>query len=71
MAQDIRAPLAGKIIGVSIKAGQKIEEDDEAFVIESMKMENPIYAPCGGTVKEVKAREGDTVQENDVLAVIG
>ena len=70
MAQDIVAPLAGKVIGVNVEAGQKIEEDDEAFVIESMKMENPIYAPCGGTVKEVKAREGDMVRENDVLAVI-
>ena len=70
MAQEIVAPLAGKIIGVNIESGAKIEEDDEAFVIESMKMENPIYAPCGGTVKEVKTKEGDMVRENDVLAVI-
>lgn len=70
MAQEMLAPLAGKILQVSIEAGAKVEEDDEAFIIEAMKMENPIYVPCNGTVTEVKVKEGDIVEEDAVLAVI-
>ena len=33
-------------------------------------METPIYSPCNGTVKEIKVKEGDTVDEDDVLAII-
>jgi len=70
MAEQILAPLAGKIFKVYISVGAKVEEDDEAIVIEAMKMETPVFAPCTGTVKEIKVKEGDTVEEDDVLAVI-
>jgi acetyl-CoA carboxylase biotin carboxyl carrier protein len=70
MAQEITAPLAGKVLQLNLETGAKVEEDDEALIIEAMKMETPIYAPCNGTVKEVKVKEGDTVEEDDVLAII-
>jgi biotin carboxyl carrier protein len=35
-----------------------------------MKMENPIYCPATGTVKELKVKVGDQVNEGDILAVI-
>ncbi|MBI3992687.1 MAG: acetyl-CoA carboxylase biotin carboxyl carrier protein subunit [Candidatus Lambdaproteobacteria bacterium] len=70
MAQNITAPLSGKVISLDIKVGKKVEEDDEALVIEALKMENPVYAPCNGTVKEIKVAVGDLVEEDQVLAVI-
>jgi len=70
MAQEITAPLAGKVLQMDLEVGAKIEEDEEALVIEAMKMETPIYAPCNGTVKEIKVKEGDTVEEDDVLVII-
>jgi len=70
MAQEITAPLAGKVLQMDLEVGAKIEEDEEALIIEAMKMETPIYAPCNGTVKEVKVKEGDTVEEDDVLVII-
>lgn len=70
MAEEILAPLAGKIISVKIEAGGKVEEDDEVLVIEAIKMENPVYAPCDGTVTEVKVAVGDEVEEDQVLAVL-
>ena len=36
-----------------------------------MKMENEISAPAGGTVREIRAREGDSVNTGDVLIVLG
>lgn len=66
---NLDSPIAGKILEVNIKVGQEVTEDDELFIIEAMKMENPVYGD-GGTVKEVKVKPGDRVQEGDVLAVI-
>lgn len=70
MAQEILAPLAGKVVQLNIEVGARVEEDDEALVIEAMKMETPVFVPCNGTVKEVKVKKGDTVEEDDLLAVI-
>lgn len=70
MAEEILAPLSGKIVSVEIKVGQSVEEDDDAIVIEAMKMETTVYVPCDGKVKEIKVSSGDEVEEDDVLAVI-
>jgi acetyl-CoA carboxylase biotin carboxyl carrier protein len=70
MTQEITAPLAGKVLQMDLEVGAKIEEDEEALVIEAMKMETPIYSPCNGTVKEIKVKEGDTVEEDDVLVIV-
>ena len=70
MDHEIVAPLAGKILQINLEVGGKVEEDDEALIIEAMKMETPIYSPSNGAVKEVRVKEGDTVEEDDVLAVI-
>jgi acetyl-CoA carboxylase biotin carboxyl carrier protein len=70
MAQELTAPVAGKVLRIRIAPGSTIEEDDEALVIEALKMETPVYAPCDGTVTEIKVKEGDMVEEDDVLAII-
>ncbi len=70
MAEEIIAPLSGKILSIDIAVGQKVEEDDDAMVVEAMKMETAIYIPCDGTVSEIKVKEGDEIEEDDVLAII-
>ncbi|MCG6905043.1 MAG: biotin/lipoyl-binding protein [Desulfobacteraceae bacterium] len=70
MAEEILAPLAGKVVAVNIAVGDAVEEDEEAMVIEAMKMETPVFIPCNGTIKEIRVKEGAEVEEDDVLAVI-
>ncbi|MBW2369927.1 MAG: acetyl-CoA carboxylase biotin carboxyl carrier protein subunit [Deltaproteobacteria bacterium] len=70
MSEEICAPLAGKIVKVNLEAGATVDEDDQALVIEAMKMETPVYSPFGGIVKEIRVKEGDEVEEDDVLALI-
>jgi biotin carboxyl carrier protein len=70
MAQEVLAPLSGNISKVSVGVGDLVEEDDEMFVVEALKMEIPIYAPCDGTVSEITVKKGDAVEEDDVLASI-
>jgi glutaconyl-CoA decarboxylase len=36
-----------------------------------MKMENEIFSPASGTVKQINCKEGDSVNTGDVLLVIG
>jgi acetyl-CoA carboxylase biotin carboxyl carrier protein len=40
-------------------------------VLESMKMEMPVEAETGGTIREIRVREGQAVAEGDVLVVLG
>jgi acetyl-CoA carboxylase biotin carboxyl carrier protein len=67
---DILAPLAGKILAVLVEPGAKVEEEDELVVIEALKMQNTVYAPSGGTVKEIKVKAGDTVEDDALLLVL-
>jgi biotin carboxyl carrier protein len=70
MSEEVRAPLAGKVLSFSVEVGSKVEEDDELLVIEALKMETIVYAPNDGTVKEIKVKEGDQVEEDDLLVLM-
>ncbi len=70
MAEDVCAPLAGKVLSLAAEVGSSVEEDDEILVLEALKMETVVYAPCDGRLKEFKVKVGDQVEEDDVLAVI-
>ena len=66
----IKAPLPAKVISVLVKEGDEVKKDQKLMVVEAMKMENNILAEEGGTVKSIKANEGDNVQQGDVLVEI-
>ncbi len=65
---QVRAELAGNLWKIIVQEGQRIAADETLMVLESMKMEIPITAPHGGTVKRIHVREGQTVQEGQLLA---
>ncbi|BEQ13990.1 acetyl-CoA carboxylase biotin carboxyl carrier protein subunit [Desulfoferula mesophila] len=67
---EIKAPMGGKVIKVSVKVGDQIGEDDEVAVLEAMKMEMPILSEDDGTVAEVKVEAGQTVEAEQVLVVL-
>jgi biotin carboxyl carrier protein len=71
MAEEIRAPLAGKVVSITVEAGDTVEEDDEVMILEALKMETSVYASADGTVKEIKVKPGDSVEEDDLLVVLG
>ena len=70
MATEVLAPLPGKIIRINIEPNATVVEDLEIMVIEAMKMETPIYAPCDGIIEKMLKKEGDEVEEDDLLALI-
>jgi len=66
----VAAPMAGKIIRVKAKKGDAVKVGDFLCTLEAMKMENEITAPKNGIIEEVIAREGQTVNEGEVLVKI-
>ncbi len=61
------APIAGLIIGLKVKEGQKVTRGQELIVIEAMKMENIIYADHETTITKVNVSERETVAVDQVL----
>ena len=65
----VNSPLTGVVLEVKVKDGDKVTKGQVIMVLEAMKMENAIEAPCDGTVT-IKAQKGDSVLEGAPLAII-
>ena len=70
MAQEITAHITGTIWKIQVAVGDEVEEDDDFVILESMKMEMPIVAEFDCVVTEIRVKEGDAVEEGQVLLVI-
>ncbi|MFA6928959.1 MAG: biotin/lipoyl-containing protein [Lentisphaeria bacterium] len=67
---EVRSPIPGTVLRVVANVGQAIKTGDDLIVIESMKMEQPIKAPSNGTVKAIQVDTGDTVESDQIVAII-
>ncbi len=65
------APMPGMIVKNAVNVGDTVKTGDCVVVLEAMKMENSLGAPCDGTVKALNFGSGDSVAKDAVLAVIG
>ena len=68
---DVKAPMPGTILDVQASVGQDVKAGDVLFILEAMKMENEIVAPCDGKITAVLTTKGSTVATDAVLASIG
>lgn len=66
----IVAPMAGKIVTMNVRNGDKVRVGDLLCILEAMKMENEITATRAGTVHQIKVDEGAPVNDGEVLMVI-
>jgi acetyl-CoA carboxylase biotin carboxyl carrier protein len=67
---EVKAELVGNLWKIVVEVGQHVEEDDTLMILESMKMEIPITTPVTGTVREIRVKEGEVVQEGQTVAVV-
>lgn len=67
---EVLAPMPGTIIEILVAVGDEVDEDRELMLLESMKMENPVYPPSDGTITEIKIAVGDKVATDQVLMIM-
>ena len=69
-ADNVVAPMPGRVVVVKAAAGDTVEAGQEVMVIEAMKMELSLKAPRAGTIAEIRAEAGDFVEADAVLVAL-
>ena len=59
--------MAGVVLEFLVKPGDPVAVDQDVVMLESMKMQIPVQSMVAGTVKAISVREGDFVDDGDVL----
>lgn len=67
---NVESPMPGVILDVKVNVGDTVTEGQALFVLEAMKMENDVNAPCAGTVASINVSKQANVETGTVLAVI-
>ena len=67
---EVAAEISGSVWKIECKVGDSVEVEEVLLILESMKMEIPVEAPCAGTVEEIRVSEGEHVDEDVVLVVL-
>lgn len=67
----VKSPMPGNILKINVTVGQKVNEGETLLVLEAMKMENEIMAPCDGAVTSVAVTKGASVESGTLLCTIG
>ncbi len=68
---EITAPMSGKMWKILVNVGDSVSEDDEVAILEAMKMEIPVVSPGDGAIKEIRVKEGDAVEAESVIMILG
>ncbi|MEI6757374.1 MAG: biotin/lipoyl-containing protein [Chlorobium sp.] len=67
----VPAVMPGNVYLIHVKVGDEVKEGEEVAVIEAMKMENPVKAPCAGKILSISAVKGGTVTMGETMMTIG
>ena len=67
MASKIMSQMAGTLLEIKVKSGEKVKKGQEVAVLESMKMEVPLISSLEGKVVTVLKNTGDFVNEGEAV----
>ncbi|HEX5488214.1 MAG TPA: biotin/lipoyl-containing protein, partial [Rhodanobacteraceae bacterium] len=72
---ELKVPAIGDfsdvpVIEVLVKVGDKVEKDQSLLTLESAKATMEVPASAAGVVKELRVKEGDSVSEGSVIAIV-
>ena len=68
--ESLCSDATGKVWKVLVQPGQLVQDDECLLIVESMKMEIPVAAPCAGRVVSILVGEGDDVTEGQDVATV-
>jgi pyruvate carboxylase subunit B len=64
---NVKAPMPGLIVELTISEGDSVEADQTLFVLEAMKMQMKIKSPSKGSVHRIHFQQGDRVEKGDLI----
>jgi biotin carboxyl carrier protein len=67
---QLKAPMPGLIVSVSVEEGQEVKSGDLLVILESMKMQNELKSPRDGVVSRIKVHAGDSVEQRQVMMIV-
>ena len=68
--EEIESEVTGKWWKIEMKVGDTVQEEDVIMILESMKMEIPVEAPCAGTIASILVKEEDAVEEDQLVVIL-
>lgn len=69
-SNEVLATLPSNVFKILVKVGDKVSKGQNVVILEAMKMEINIESPKDGVIKEILVNQGDTVDSNQVLAIV-
>ena len=66
----VRSPLTGILVELLVEVGHDVDAGQSLAVLEAMKMQNDIKAPCAGRIETVHCGVGDALGTDDVMMCI-
>ena len=71
MAEEkVESEVTGTVWKVLVEVGDRVAEEEPLMILESMKMEIPVEAPCAGKVSELLVKPEEQVEEGQIVAVL-
>ena len=67
---NVNAPMAGKLLSIDVKVGDKVKKNDPVATLEAMKMQIKVFAPVDGTVAEIKAAADTNIDPSVVIVTL-
>jgi glutaconyl-CoA/methylmalonyl-CoA decarboxylase subunit gamma len=67
----VNSPLAGKVVSIDKPVGAAVAAGEQVITLEAMKMNTVVTSAVAGTVQSVTVHPGDSVEEGQLLMVVG
>jgi len=67
----VNSPMPGSVFKVVAREGQSVTAGETLLILEAMKMEIEVAAPTAGTVKQIAVSEGNTIETDQLLVMLG
>ena len=67
---EVRSEMTANVWKVLVAEGDQVSDGDTLVILESMKMEIPVVAETDGVISSLAVAEGDTIDEDALIALI-
>ena len=68
--RPLAAPMPATVLSVLVKPGQAVRQGDPLIILEAMKMELTLRAPCDSRIETLTCVDGDLVQPDVPLVTL-